>query len=308
MPQRIQKVLAEAGVDSRRAIEEMVVEGRVRVNGKTVAALPHFVEPGDRIEVDGRPVRWEKREEKFYFLLNKPKGVVCTQFDPQGRRRAVDLLGDVGSRVYCVGRLDIESTGLIILTNDGELTNQLTHPRYGVPKTYIVDVEGMVSGDKINRIKSGAMHIDGKRVGPSRVGVLARDHNTTLLQITLNESRNREIRRMLAMVGHEVKRLKRVAIGEITDKGVKIGNYRVLSPAEVQSLRKSAGPKPATAAKPRKSKPSGAKPSGGKPAGAKPRPDKTAAQPAHRRGGAASKPRPAQQEPRPAKRRIILPQ
>ncbi len=303
MPQRIQKVLAEAGVDSRRAIEEMVIEGRVRVNGKTVAALPHFVEPGDRIEVDGRTVRWEKREDKFYFLLNKPKGVVCTQFDPQGRRRAVDLLGDVGSRVYCVGRLDIESTGLIILTNDGELTNQLTHPRYGVPKTYIVDVEGMVSGDKIDRIKAGAMHIEGKRVGPSRVSVLARDHNTTLLQITLNESRNREIRRMLAMVGHDVKRLKRVAIGEITDKGVKIGNYRVLSPAEVESLRKSAGPKAATAARPRKRKPSGAKP-----AGAQPRPDQTAPQPPRQRRANASEGRRAPQEPRPAKRRIILPE
>ncbi|MCE5326960.1 MAG: rRNA pseudouridine synthase [Planctomycetaceae bacterium] len=290
MPQRIQKVLADAGVDSRRAVEEMVIEGRVRVNGKTVAALPHFVEPGDRIDVDGRAVRWERREEKFYFLLNKPKGVVCTQFDPQGRRRAVDLLGDVGSRVYCVGRLDIESTGLIILTNDGELTNQLTHPRYGVLKTYIAEVDGMVSGEKIDRIKAGAMHIDGKRVGPSRVSVLARDHNTTLLQITLNESRNREIRRMLAQVGHEVKRLKRVAIADITDKGVKIGNFRQLSPAEVQSLRKAAGPKPA--ARPRKGKPSGGK--------AKPQAEKAASQPRRQ-------PRPAPSEPRPPKRRIILP-
>jgi pseudouridine synthase len=236
---RIQKVLSEAGVASRRAVEQMVLEGRVRVNGEVVAEVPCFVDPqADRIQVDGQLVRRQRGGEKLYFLLNKPRGVVCTQSDPQGRRKAVDLVPQIpGRRVYCVGRLDVDSTGVILLTNDGELTQYLTHPRYGVAKTYVVEIDGRLTGENIAALKHG-VYLDGKRTGGAAVKVLRKGHQRSLLEITLTEGRNREVRRVLLKFGVRVKRLKRVAIGPVTDRGLKIGNFRALRAVEVAKLRR----------------------------------------------------------------------
>lgn len=236
---RIQKVLAEAGIASRRACEEMVQEGRVRLNGKVVRDLPCFVRPGqDDLRVDGERVG-SVGEEKVYVLLNKPKGVVCTNSDPEGRPRAIDLVPGVKQRVYPVGRLDTESTGLILLTNDGEFANRIAHPRYEVVKTYVVEVDAKVEGDAIEQLKKG-LYLDGRKTAGAAVKVLRRNVSRTLLEVRLREGRNREIRRMLARLGYKVRSLRRVAIGPVTDRGIKTGKYRLLSPAEVRTLLKAA--------------------------------------------------------------------
>jgi 23S rRNA pseudouridine2605 synthase len=235
---RIQKVLSEAGLASRRAVEQMVREGRVSVNGSIMTDLPCFVDPAaDRIRVDGRIVR-KRPGERVYFLLNKPRGVLCTQSDPRGRRRAVDLVPEIpGGRVYCVGRLDADSTGLLLLTNDGELTQYLTHPRYGAPKTYVAEIDGLLTGEQIARLKSG-VYLDGRRTGGAGVKVLRKSPTRSLIEVTLTEGRNREIRRILLGFGVKVRRLKRVAIGPITDRGLKVGSFRALRGREVARLRR----------------------------------------------------------------------
>ncbi len=238
---RIQKALAAAGVASRRAIEEMVRQGRIAVNGRTVTTLPCFVEAADEILVDGQAVR-KRPEPAVYVLLNKPRGVICTRRDETGRSRprAVDLVGRMRERVHCVGRLDAESTGLILLTNDGELTNRLTHPRHGVVKTYVVRVAGRVTGGDVAKLKAGVF-LDDRRTGPAAVKILRRGVRESLLQLRISEGRNRQVRRMLARLGHNVRRLHRSAIGPITDRRLKIGHFRYLKPGEVAALRRSAG-------------------------------------------------------------------
>ena len=235
---RIQKLLSETGVASRRAIEEMVLEGRITVNSSPVTDLPCFVDPEtDSIRVDGRIVR-KRPGERLYFLLNKPRGVVCTQSDPSGRPKAVDMVPEIpGGRVYCVGRLDVDSTGLILLTNDGALTQYLTHPRHGVPKQYVVEIDCVLTAEQIAQFKSG-MYVGGKRTGGAAIKVLRKSREHSLIEVTLTEGRNREIRRILLQFGAKVKRLKRVGIGPITDRGLKIGNFRVLRPVEVAKLQR----------------------------------------------------------------------
>ena len=237
---RIHKVLAGEGVASRRAIEQMILEGRITVNGRLVSELPCFVDLAeDDVRVDGKPVRRKRggQVRKVWFLLNKPRGVVCTQQDPAGRPRAVDLVPAAGQRIYPAGRLDADSTGLIILTNDGDLTEYLTHPSHGVIKTYVVEVDGRLGGPEIESLRKG-LYLDGKRTAGARIKVLRRSPTRSLLEIGLSEGRNREIRRLLARMGFKVKRLKRVAIGPVTDRGLKIGNFRELRPAEVNRLRR----------------------------------------------------------------------
>ncbi len=238
---RIQKFLAAAGIASRRAIEQMARDGRIAVNGRTVTELPCFVTPGDDVFVDGRKVR-RRPEEKVYVLLNKPRGVICTQRDAPGyhRPRATDLAGVVGARLYCVGRLDADSTGLIILTNDGELTQRLTHPRYGVVKTYLARVTGRVENRDLAEARRG-VHLDGKRTARASVRVLRRGPAESLLELRISEGRNRQVRRVLARLGHNVRRLHRSAIGPIGDRGLKIGNHRRLRKGEISALRKAAG-------------------------------------------------------------------
>ena len=234
--ERLQKVMAEAGIASRRTCEQMIRDGQVKVNGKTVIQLPVLVDPQvDRIVVSGRKLRFES---KVYYLLNKPKNVVCTNYDPQGRRRAIDLLKDVRQRVYPVGRLDADSKGLLILTNDGELANQLTHPSFGILKTYVADIAGSLHDDEIKSLKEG-MYFNMGRVSADHVKLLRRGPKQSLVEISLREGRNRQVRRMLARLGHPVRQLTRVRIGGLTLRGLGVGHFRPLIPQEIASLHRS---------------------------------------------------------------------
>jgi len=230
----LQKVLAAAGVDSRRNCEELILEGAVRVNGRVVDTIPAFVDPDeDVITVNGRKIR---EAQKVYFLLNKPKGVICTNYDPQGRRRAIDLV-PARERIFCVGRLDIDTTGLIILTNDTELANKLTHPRYEVAKTYVAAVEERVDAAAVARLKKGVWLAEGK-TSPAMVKVLRQGPRESLIEVTIHGGLNRQARRMLANVDLPVKSLKRTQIGKISSKGLGVGKFRPLGHAEVAYLKK----------------------------------------------------------------------
>jgi 23S rRNA pseudouridine2605 synthase len=233
--QRLQKVLAAAGVDSRRKCEELILSGAVSVNSQVVDTLPAFVDPQiDVITVNGKRVR---ADQKVYFLLNKPKGVICTNYDPQGRKRAIDLIPS-RQRIFCVGRLDADTTGLIILTNDSELTNKLTHPKYKVPKTYVVKIKGHIDDVAVEKLKKGVWLAEG-RTAEASVKVLRSGQQESLIEITIRQGLNRQVRRILAKVGLPTKSLKRTQIGLITDRGLGIGRFRPLTNAEVQYLRKT---------------------------------------------------------------------
>lgn len=238
MKERLQKVMASAGVASRRQCEELILQGAVSVNGKVVDQLPAFADPDvDTITVSGRRL---KQPERVYFLLHKPKNVISTSRDPQGRRSAVDLV-PTSERVYCVGRLDADTTGLLILTNDAELTNLLTHPRYEVPKTYVAKVAGQVDERAIERLKKGIWLAEGK-TEIAAVKVLKSGRDESLIEITIRQGLNRQIRRMLARVGLDVRSLKRTRIGNLKIEGLGAGQHRLLTPAEVTALRRAAGP------------------------------------------------------------------
>jgi 23S rRNA pseudouridine2605 synthase len=231
--QRLQKFLAAAGVDSRRNCEELILDGYVKVNRKVIDTMPAFVDPEiDIITVNGRRI---KHAEKVYFLLNKPKGVICTNSDPQGRKLAIDLI-DTKERIYCVGRLDIDTTGLLMLTNDSELANRLTHPRYELPKTYEVMLKERISGEAIEKLKKGTWLSEGK-TGKSAVKVLKRSQKDSTIEITIRQGLNRQIRRMLAKVDCRVKSLRRTKVGNITLKGIAVGQYKELTKSQISYLR-----------------------------------------------------------------------
>jgi pseudouridine synthase len=233
--QRLQKVLAAAGVDSRRKCEELIISGQVRVNNKVVDDLPAFVDPErDIITVDGSRIQPER---KVYFLFNKPKGVICTSSDPFGRKKAVDFI-TVHQRIFCAGRLDADTTGIIILTNDSELANILTHPRYGIAKTYIATIKGRVNNDVIAKLKKGVWLAEGK-ASVGSVKILRRGREESLVEVTIREGLNRQIRRMLAKIGLSVKSLKRTHIGKITARGVGVGSFRTLTKNEIAYLNLS---------------------------------------------------------------------
>jgi len=235
--QRLQKILASAGVASRRRCEQLILEGHIKVNGRLIDSLPAFADlESDVITADGRRVR---PEPKVFFLLNKPKGVVCTNSDPQGRKKAIDLI-KTAWRIFCVGRLDIDTTGLIILTNDSKLANRLTHPRYGLSKTYIAQVKGRVTADELERLKRGIWLAEGK-TRRSTVKLLKKGPVNSLIQIRIAQGLNRQIRRMLAKVNLPVKSLKRTKIGKIDSKGLGIGKYRPLTGPEIKYLKKITG-------------------------------------------------------------------
>jgi pseudouridine synthase len=300
---RLQKAMAESGFASRRACEELIEQGRVTVNGERVATLPAWVDPAeDRIEIDGQALPRPRKNRAApgkrqrastaqtllpgslaYILVNKPRGVISTSDDPQGRKRVIDLI-DPGLaaklRLYPVGRLDADSTGMILLTNDGELTHRLTHPSFEVPKEYRVTVKGRVGPDDLERLKKGIYLATPKTVAktkanenkpgdersksPDRAADLRRDKpgakkaaveavrilrtdtdrsrgDKTMLAITLREGQNREIRRVLARLGFRVTKLKRVAVGPVRMKTLKSGNWRLLTAPEVRKLRRAAG-------------------------------------------------------------------
>jgi 23S rRNA pseudouridine2605 synthase len=233
--QRLQKVLAAAGVDSCRKCEELILSGVVRVNRKVVDKLPVFVDPEkDIITVDGRKIQAAR---KVYYLLNKPSGVICTSSDPQGRKKAIDIIPS-GQRIFCVGRLDADTSGIIILTNDSELANRLTHPRYGLAKTYVVRVKGQISGEAAEKLKKGIWLSEGK-TGRALVKILKRSYKESLIEITIRQGLNRQIRRMLARVGLPVKSLKRTRIGKLNARGLGVGGFRTLTKAELAYLKKT---------------------------------------------------------------------
>lgn len=240
MEERLQKLLSRAGVASRRAAESLITEGRVSVNGRTVRELGTKAEAGrDEIKVDGRRIKFDERRR--YILLYKPRGYVTTRSDPQQRRTVMDLLAGVPDYVYPVGRLDYDTEGLLILTNDGDLAAALTHPRHGVERTYEARVAGMPDEDALSRLRRG-VPLDGHRTEPARAEVLnpGRSDTDAVVRLVITEGRNRQVRRMLEAVGHPVDRLARTRIGPIADPALRPGYWRELTPGEVASLKRHA--------------------------------------------------------------------
>jgi 23S rRNA pseudouridine2605 synthase len=245
MEERLQKILSQWGVASRRQAEEMIRRSRVRVNGD-LAHLGQKVDPQkDTITVDGKPVSSGQRPNLVYLLLHKSVGVVSTCHDPQGRKTVLDLLPPElhsGQGIHPVGRLDIDSTGAIILTNDGELTFWLTHPRHSIPKTYRVLVEGHPTESVLRMWRQGVL-LDGRKTRPAQVKLIKNFADTTCLEIILKEGRNRQIRRVAELLGHPVIKLHRTAIGPIQlqlsgSKSLREGEYRHLEESEIRFLQK----------------------------------------------------------------------
>jgi pseudouridine synthase len=228
--ERLQKILSQAGVASRRASEQLMRDGRVSVNGRTITELGTKAEATDDIRVDGRRIKGAERHR--YILLNKPRGYVTTRSDPQRRPTVIDLLAGVREYVYPVGRLDFESEGLLLLTNDGDLAARLTHPRHEVPRVYEAHVLGEPDEHDLQRLRGGLL-VDGRRTQPAEVRVVG----PGVLTITVREGRNRQVRKMCEGIGHPVDRLRRIAIGPLRDARLKPGAWRELTPEELRRLR-----------------------------------------------------------------------
>lgn len=236
--ERLQKVLAQAGVASRRKCEEIILEGRVKVNGVVAQELGTKVDPmRDRIEVDGNPIR---SENKVYIVMNKPRGVVTTASDPQGRQTVLDLLEDISERVYPIGRLDLDTAGLLLLTNDGTLANGLMHPSGEIHKVYRAWVKGVISGEKLKRLATGVELEDGM-TAPAQVRKIEEGTNETLIELTIHEGRNRQVRRMCEAVGHPVKSLMRTQLSYLKLGRLRYGEWRHLTPVEIERLYAAAG-------------------------------------------------------------------
>jgi pseudouridine synthase len=234
MKERLQKVIASAGIASRRLAEKMITEGRVSVNGTVVTKLGEKADPRkDTIRVDGNVISTEKT--KYYIALNKPAGFVTTLHDPQGRPTIVDLIRDVPERVYPVGRLDYDSRGLLLLTNDGDFALRVQHPRFAKSKTYRIKVQGHLSKEKLNQLKKGVKLDDGP-FKPENLKIEKINDKSCWLRLTLKEGRNRIIRRGLEAVGHRVALLTRESIGEISISGIKEGMWRHLTNKEINRL------------------------------------------------------------------------
>jgi len=247
--ERLQKVLAQAGVASRRHAERLILDGRVSVNGEKVSALGTKVGNQDHIEVDGNPV--QRSEELHYYLLNKPVSVITSASDPRGRPTVVDLMKDVPVRVYPVGRLDYDTSGLLVLTNDGELAHRLMHPSYGVEKTYRVWAQGPVGINALETLRQGVLLEDGntapaivERMSGVSYGtnVKPKGNHLEVLEVTIHEGRNRQIRRMFTAIGYPAVKLERIRFGAITlENSLRTGAYRALTVEEVKGLRSKVG-------------------------------------------------------------------
>lgn len=226
---RINKFLAECGVASRRACDKLIESGAVLVNGKK-AALGDDVSEKDEITVDGQPVK--RKLVHSYYIMNKPKGYVCTVKDDKDRKTVMSLLPEGAGRVYPVGRLDYDTEGLLLFTDDGDLAFRLTHPKSEIPKTYLVRIEGAIGDKELNRLRAG-VELDGKLTGKSKVKVIETDKQYTKLHVTINEGRNRQVRRMFECVGKQVDFLKRIRIGDLGLGSLARGKVRRLSDEEV---------------------------------------------------------------------------
>ncbi|MGC6584450.1 pseudouridine synthase [Paenibacillus sp. Dod16] len=233
--ERLQKIMAQAGVASRRKCEELILEGKVQVNGETVTELGTKADPAqDIITVSGKPI---KNEKKVYIMLNKPKGVITSASDPEGRKIVSDYLKGIKERVYPIGRLDYDTEGLLLLTNDGEFANLLSHPKYHVPKTYLATVKGVPHGTELDKLRQGIMLEDGM-TSPAEVEYkdVDPDNKQSVISITIHEGRNRQVRRMFEAISHPVTRLKRISYGDLLLQNLKRGLYRHLTADEINQL------------------------------------------------------------------------
>ena len=230
---RIQKIIAASGICSRRKAEELIKEGKVKVNGVVVSELGYKASSDDVISVNDEKV---SVEHKVYYMLNKPRGVISAVTDDKGRDTVVELI-DEKNRIFPIGRLDYDTTGLILLTNDGDLANILMHPKNNVPKTYVAKIEGLITMDEFYKIKEGIV-IDGSKVIPKKIKLLSKDtlKKTTLIRIIVAEGKNHMVKKMFESVNHSVIKLKREAYGPLTLKGLNSGEYRHLSLEEIECL------------------------------------------------------------------------
>ncbi len=236
--ERLQKVLAHAGVASRRECEKLILAGRITVNGEIVRVLGTKVDPeADDVRVDTEPVRSPRHP--VTYLVMKPKGYICTVHDERGRPTVLDLLPPTDRRLYPVGRLDEDSEGLILLTDDGSLANLVAHPRHGILKTYELRIRGRIDGAEVKRVESGVWLSEGK-TSTSRIRIKKRGRDLSRVEVTISEGRNRELRRMFAKLGHPVLSLRRLRIGPLSSKGLRLGAWRKLTMKDVRDLKAAA--------------------------------------------------------------------
>lgn len=232
--ERIQKILSAAGICSRREAESLIIEGSVKVNGRVVSELGTKADPDeDVIKVGNRVIR--SAAPKVYLLLNKPRGCVTTLKDPMGRKTVIEFLGRIGKRVYPVGRLDYDTEGLLLLTNDGDFANSVMHPSREIPKTYEVKVTGVLKDGDLKRLASGVKLKEGM-TAPAKVRKMKLTDTNSWVELTIHEGWNRQVRRMCEMVGHTVLKIKRTKVGPLDLKGVPLGMYRELTPSEVKAM------------------------------------------------------------------------
>ena len=239
MIERLQKYLAGAGIASRRKCEEFIIQGQVRVNDSVITKLGTKIDPQkDIVEVKGKLIKYKEKKQYSYILLNKPKGYLTSLSDPFGRPTVLDLLKGVKERVYPVGRLDFNSEGILILTNDGELAYALTHPAKEVEKVYIVKVKGIPSLEKLKILSQGVTLENNYKISPCNIYLLKITNGNAILKIRIREGKKRQIRKMGEYIGHFVLKLRRTQLGPIYLKGVKPGEYRYLNKEEIKSLKK----------------------------------------------------------------------
>ncbi|HIR49096.1 MAG TPA: rRNA pseudouridine synthase [Candidatus Faecimonas gallistercoris] len=231
--ERLQKVIAQSGLTSRRKAEQLIKEGKVKVNGKQITELGMKVSSKDKVEVNNKPI---EKEQKEYYILNKPRGVVTTTHDEHGRKTVLDFIPTT-ARIYPVGRLDYDTTGLLLLTNDGEFANILMHPNEKVEKVYIAKINGIIKGEQINKLKEG-VEVDGIKVSASRVKLkkVNNKNNTCMVQITIHEGKNHQVKKMFESVGFQVEKLKREKVAFFNLKDLQSGQYRKLTPKEVAKV------------------------------------------------------------------------
>lgn len=231
---RLQKYIAMCGIASRRAAEELIASGAVNVNGKTVTEQGIKINPfKDKIKVNGRAIKTE--DKKVYIMLNKPMGYITTNSDDAGRKTVIELITDISERIYPVGRLDYETEGLLLLTNDGEFANALTHPSHNIDKEYIARVKGIPTLEKIKKLESGIV-LDGVKTAPAKAQLTGAEGKVAEVRITIHEGKNRQVRKMFEAIGHEVVHLQRVSVGGIMLGHLALGKWRHLKKAEIDRL------------------------------------------------------------------------
>ena len=233
--ERLQKIIAQSGYCSRRKAEELISEGRVKVNGKVVTELGTKADVEDIISVDGKRINMER---KVYILMNKPRNVVCSAKDDRGRKTVVDLIEGVGERIYPIGRLDFDTTGVLLLTNDGDITNKLIHPSKEIDKTYRVTIDGFANEDQLERIRRG-IKLDGVMTSPAIVEVskINKEKRKSIINITIHEGKNHQVKRMFNTVGLKVVKLNRIEFAGFKVGGLKEGQYRLLTNKEITELK-----------------------------------------------------------------------